>query len=251
MSQQELRYCFEITLKNKEKRFLCSVNRFITLNNVIYHPASGLWLEKYSFNDSAQNEMIIHGVFEAAGISKTDILGGAKVKVIFVRADAAERDITYYCTEFNKNDLDFYLKCEPESFKYEQSLLKLFSKTCRADFGDNKCSIDGSKYGKQYQIQSIEQNIITCLDLETEDFFYKDGIAQYQYGEEKYECKIKAHYSNRIELDSLAEELHKSAKEVVLIPTCDKSFRTCCNKFNNAVNFRGEPSIPEYNILKN
>lgn len=25
---------------------------------------------------------------------------------------------------------------------------------------------------------------------------------------------------------------------------CDKSFRTCCNKFNNAVNFRGEPFIP-------
>jgi len=26
--------------------------------------------------------------------------------------------------------------------------------------------------------------------------------------------------------------------------TCDKNFVTCCNKFNNAVNFRGEPFIP-------
>lgn len=25
---------------------------------------------------------------------------------------------------------------------------------------------------------------------------------------------------------------------------CDKRFITCCNKFNNAVNFRGEPFIP-------
>lgn len=27
--------------------------------------------------------------------------------------------------------------------------------------------------------------------------------------------------------------------------SCDKKFITCCNKFNNAVNFRGEPFIPE------
>ena len=26
--------------------------------------------------------------------------------------------------------------------------------------------------------------------------------------------------------------------------SCDKNFITCCNKFNNAVNFRGEPFIP-------
>lgn len=26
---------------------------------------------------------------------------------------------------------------------------------------------------------------------------------------------------------------------------CDKKFITCCNRFNNAVNFRGEPFIPE------
>ncbi len=27
--------------------------------------------------------------------------------------------------------------------------------------------------------------------------------------------------------------------------SCDKKFITCCNKFNNAVNFRGEPFIPQ------
>ena len=31
---------------------------------------------------------------------------------------------------------------------------------------------------------------------------------------------------------------------------CNKKFITCCNQFNNAVNFRGEPLIPEYNFLK-
>ena len=30
---------------------------------------------------------------------------------------------------------------------------------------------------------------------------------------------------------------------------CDKQFSTCCNKFNNAINFRGEPHLPGTDIL--
>jgi hypothetical protein len=39
-------------------------------------------------------------------------------------------------------------------------------------------------------------------------------------------------------------------KVIYLMSSCDKTFITCCNKFNNAVNFRGEPFIPEKNFLK-
>lgn len=40
---------------------------------------------------------------------------------------------------------------------------------------------------------------------------------------------------------------HKCRADKNIYPAgtyCDKSFRTCCNKFNNAVNFCGEPFIP-------
>lgn len=33
--------------------------------------------------------------------------------------------------------------------------------------------------------------------------------------------------------------------EITLYPSCDKSFATCIGKFNNAINFRGEPFIGE------
>jgi uncharacterized phage protein (TIGR02218 family) len=29
-----------------------------------------------------------------------------------------------------------------------------------------------------------------------------------------------------------------------LVAGCDKSFTTCAEKFNNAINFRGEPHVP-------
>ena len=40
-------------------------------------------------------------------------------------------------------------------------------------------------------------------------------------------------------------------KLITLIPGCDKNYRTCCYSFNNAVNFRGEPVIPDSNIIEN
>ncbi|MCZ6901461.1 MAG: phage BR0599 family protein [Rickettsia endosymbiont of Ixodes persulcatus] len=41
----------------------------------------------------------------------------------------------------------------------------------------------------------------------------------------------------------------KDAEEVKITAGCDKNFITCCNKFNNAINFRGEPLIPEKDFI--
>ena len=63
--------------------------------------------------------------------------------------------------------------------------------------------------------------------------------------------KIISHHSMEIELEENISEDFLQQKYVNLQPACDKNFITCCNKFNNAVNFRGEPTIAEHNFLKN
>ena len=62
---------------------------------------------------------------------------------------------------------------------------------------------------------------------------------------------ILVHNNNNIEIETNDNHNISIQEMVKLIPACDKNFRTCCNRFNNAVNFRGEPSIPESNIVKN
>ena len=34
-----------------------------------------------------------------------------------------------------------------------------------------------------------------------------------------------------------------------VVAGCNKEFSTCCDKFNNAINFHGEPHLPGMNIL--
>ncbi len=50
-------------------------------------------------------------------------------------------------------------------------------------------------------------------------------------------------------LEDVIPDYAKDAREVKIISGCDKNFITCCNKFNNAINFRGEPLIPEKDFI--
>ena len=155
--------------------------------------------------------------------------------------------VTYICTQYNINDLDFEIRCESESIKYGQSLLQMFSKTCRANFGDNKCKVNIDDYAVNYDILSFDFNIITCDIKDVEDGYFTGGKLREKGCKE---FKILMHSGNYIEINSTLALDFIGHKQITLIPACDKNFRTCCYSFNNAVNFRGEPAIPESNIIK-
>ncbi|MFU7503175.1 MAG: phage BR0599 family protein [Candidatus Tisiphia sp.] len=72
-----------------------------------------------------------------------------------------------------------------------------------------------------------------------------DGQADVQFY-----SKILSYSENLITLDKTISDSMKRNKTVLLTVGCDKKFITCCNKFNNAINFRGEPLIPDDNFIK-
>ncbi len=59
----------------------------------------------------------------------------------------------------------------------------------------------------------------------------------------KYESTVTQFYSTRCRA-RFGDEKCGMDKERFVGESCDKTFRICCNKYNNAVNFRGEPFIP-------
>lgn len=83
----------------------------------------------------------------------------------------------YTCNMMIKDGNSFCLHLIPiAADRLGQSVAKIYSKNCRANFGDHTCGINKSLY-----------------------------------------------------------------KEV----SCDKTFFSCCKLFNNAINFQGEPFIPQ------
>ncbi|MDP4709523.1 MAG: phage BR0599 family protein [Rickettsiaceae bacterium] len=240
-------YLFYIKAQGVKEYYLTSANVIITHEGNTYLPYSGLSLISGIFNDSAENHIILHGVFEKYGISKDDKLVGSNIKIMYLQNDEIKHLVTYICTQYNVNDLDFEMRCEPETIKYGQSLLQMFSKTCRAKFGDNKCMINIEDYVINCDLLSHNVNLLICDIQDVEDGLFKGGKLR---TEDHREFKILTHNGNYIEIDSALELDFSGYKRVTLVPACDKKFRTCCYSFNNAVNFRGEPAIPESNIVK-
>jgi uncharacterized phage protein (TIGR02218 family) len=245
-------YLYEIFLFSGEVLSLSSANCKIIINNKIFLPFSSINLEKGEFNDSAENIIILNGIFDPRAVHNEIELAGCQIKIYFLKDGVLTPLVSYFITEFEKNDLDFYLKCEPETTKYNQSLLLLFSTSCRANFGDAKCGVNLNQYKKKYKIKNIKSYVVTLLEMDCNNGYYNLGQAFFWDNLERIiSFKIITHSNNQITLEKNFSEECLKKEEVILLAACDKKFTTCCNKFNNAVNFRGEPNIDQHSFLKN
>ncbi len=241
-------YCFEIKLQDGRKLHLTDCNKFLSIDGKIFLPNSGVTIKEGWFNDSAKNYIILEGIFELNGIESQMDLTDSIVKIYAGSADYWNHFVTYQCCIYTKSDLGFIMRLESNIGAYNQSIVQSFSKNCRASFGDNKCKIDKIAYSQIYNIKEIfaKTIIIANIDKENGYFNYGDAIL----GENQFSSKIINHLGNLITLDKIITDNVTHIKIVKLIAGCDKNFITCCNKFDNAVNFRGEPLIPDENFIK-
>ncbi len=251
-------YLFEISLESGQILRLTSSNQAIKMAETEFTPYSGISLKEGVFDDSAKNHIILEGIFEEYGITDRLDLKDAKVRILLYFNDtnlevAKVYDwLLYRCTLYTKYDLSFTLYLEPQSIKYNQSLLKKFSKTCRANFGDAKCKIDIKLYQKTFEIINVLGHLVTFKDSREENGYFNNGQAI--LGDNLFQARILHHSLESsnvsvIELDKLIPEQFLQCKHIMLATSCDKKFITCCNRFNNALNFRGEPFIPEGDFL--
>jgi len=174
-------------------------------------------------------------------------LNNAIVKITLYTNGVFEHFITYYCTLYTKYDLSFKIHLKPETVKYNQTVINRYSKTCRTAFGDSKCKIDKALYSGIYKVKEILKESLRILDLDKENGYYNGG--QIIFGDNRFSSKILSNFGDLIILEDIIPDYAKDAEEVKITAGCDKNFITCCNKFNNAINFRGEPLIPKKDFI--
>lgn len=252
MIDDNFMHLFHIESKYEEELYFTSSTFQINHEDKIYVPFSGLSIFSGEFNDSAQNEIILHGIFEEQGITSDQDLVGSVIKIINFECGIANELVTYICTKQISEGLEFKLVCQPEIIKLNQSLLPVFSKTCRANFCDKDCKLDINNFKIEILVVKMEGNSLFCADLSKhKNNYFTGGKLFIDRDGRQYEYDIKNHFANKIELLHAHNLNIKDVSKFYLAPTCDKKIRTCCYSFNNTVNFRGEPDIPEHRIIKN
>lgn len=243
--RQRFIICFQFVLQNGQEIHLTSSDTKILYDNICYIPNSGISLDSAHFNDSAHNEVKLKGIFEHGGIEKNFDLDGMNVKIFFhfPQKSLFLEWIELFYSEIQYDGMSFTLILKPEIFKLHKSILQNFSTNCRANFGDNKCKVVRMEYSAIYEVVSIIENSIRIAGCTRPDGFFTGGEVSFNDGS-NYD--IKSHIGDNIILfkHCVQECVVGVVLRITLTPSCDKKFITCCNKYNNALNFRGEPQIP-------
>lgn len=239
-------FLFDVLLRDGKTLHLTNYSSQININGLIYLPNSALTITKGALNDSAQDLVQIEGIFEENGINLSSDLKDAEFKIwlIFVKQLVKEHLLTLWCADTEKNQLKFILRLKNISTLLGQTTTKLYSKTCRATLGDEKCCVNLRSHGAILDIISIERNTL-ITNCKKPDGYYDYGKMNF-VGSSLNFTIVKQIGASFILEESINCQFLQSS-QILAFPGCDKTIDTCWKKFGNAVNFRGEPFVPEFN----
>lgn len=140
-----------------------------------------------------------------------------------------------------------------------QAVGETLSPECRADLGDSRCKvdIDGAGYAREGAVTAVTNRrtfvcSITDPDPRASDAnWYVGGVLSWLTGDNAgVNIEVKAwNGSDTLELFLSQAFAMQVGDTFRLRPGCDKRRETCKNKFNNIINFRGEPFVPGQDLM--
>ncbi len=244
--------CWKIICKTKTLRYTdYSVD--VNLNGEVY--LHGKVTENHSFEKSSEDKADNYGFktyFDDADISFDELTDDefeqAEVNVFMINPSAPDES----CIMLQKGYIkEIKIQGSEISFEVEGLLSRLsrgnitkcYSASCRASFGDKYCKIDK----KNIRVKSVITKILDLnsaeIDISSLKKAYFEGSALIDETTQKT-YRIKKIFKNEIYFDNPSLDNLTEDGEITILPSCNKEFATCCNIYNNAINFRGEPHLP-------
>ncbi len=231
----------------------------ISYENIEYLPIIDAENFSITSNNSIKNKDNFLGAFE------TDIISEALIKSGFF--DNAEIEIFL----LNYNNFDdgkiiikkgfiskiifdnnkFIFEISSFAKNLENLITQNYSPNCRAKFGDAKCKIDKNNFSFTGEVTEVISNISFRDEGRNEEkFYFNYGLLEFLSGQNIGVIKEVSEFSNKtIKLKTPLPFQLNINDEYKIFAGCDKKFSTCVSKFNNALNFRGEPHLPGINKI--
>ena len=255
--------CWKIKTKNNELLAFSTADIDFEYDNILFHSISGNDIKEQTSNiDVEKDELILSLYVNNNIIKEKDILSGkydnAEVEVFIV--DLLHLD-KQKITLINGNIDSITLK--NQQFIANVSGLKnqlnkiigdVYSPICRARFCDNKCKLSKINYTYSAEISTIYDNRTFFTNnkdiLSKNNGYFDNGIITFKSGLNKNNSiGIRQFTSGNFTLILDTPYKMEIGDKFEVIAGCDKQFNTCINKFNNAINFRGEPHLPGIELL--
>lgn len=252
-----LKKCFKIKLKNGTILAFTEFSEDIEFDGITYK-SFDVSNKKYSnFSDITTDDTEIIAVIDDDSIKKEFILSNdfddAEIEIFFVNVEHLEYGSVILTNGFIDSvsivEDKVYFNIKGKLSLLEKTIGDTYSPLCRAKFCDKKCSLNIANYKFTGEIASVIEDTVFYTDdpiiKSKEKDYFKYGYLKFTNGENiGRTIEIKQSESGNITISASLVKKIKVGDEFDIFVGCDKKFETCCEKFNNAVNFRGEPNLP-------
>ncbi len=248
--------CWKLTRRDGEVMGFTDHDADVELEGVRYVAASGF--SPTAMEASAQlnvDNMELEGMLQAEVIDEADVLAGrydyAEIEVFQVNyADLAMGRMllrTGWLGEVRVDNGQFVAELRGLTQPLGNQIGALYAPACRARFGDARCGLNESAWTVSGTVDATQDRARFADASRAEAAgHFTAGLVRFVSGANAgHAMEVKEFAAGGQFSLALAMPYAIAAGDAYeAVAGCDKNFRTCVSRFNNAVNFRGEPHVP-------
>ncbi len=247
--------CWKLTLVGGTVLGFTDHTSDLTISSQLYKAATGFSPTSVETKDKfSVDNLDVEGVLDAASITEADIMAGkydfAEIEIFMVNVtDLSQGIITHrrgWLGEVSVKNGQFVAEVRGLAQKLQQNIGELFSPTCRAVFGDARCKANLASFTFAGTVNTVtSRQVFLSTALTQAAGYFSGGEVQWLTGANAgRRMEIKEFSNTQITLALPMPHSVAVGDTFNAIAGCDKTIATCIAKFNNAVNFRGEPYVP-------
>lgn len=253
-------WCWKLELQNGEVLGFTNHDEDISFDGVTYEAATGFDPSVVdSTDDMAVDNLDVEGVLSSDRIAEEDIASGVydfAVMTIYL-VDWMNPDWTHRIIRkgtigkitHRKIGLTAEVRGMMEAYQYSGG--EVYQKLCRARLGDEKCGLNRANYTVDGIVTQVANRSSFSTNVAAETNYYTYGVLTFTTGKNKgTKLEIQSQTADgRIVLYLPAPHNPEIGDAFTITAGCDGNYTTCILKFDNRLNFRGEPWVPGTDYL--
>ena len=259
-------WCWKITRRDGVILGFTNHDRDLTFGSVTYEAATGVWGTEIETDlGLSVDNLNVEGALSSGNITESDLVSGrydnAQIDIFLVNWTDTSQNYLFKrgnLGEITRGKTIFKAEVRGLAHILQQKKGRLYQYTCDAIVGDSRCGVnlDTSTFKGTGTVTSTDGKssiVASGLGIYTNNWFNR-GKLTFTSGNNNGESKeVKTHSLVEGTVSILLWEpfpfIINSSDTFTITAGCDKTFRTCKSKFNNAINFRGFPHIPGPNAI--
>ena len=246
---------WKVTLTNGTVLGFTDHDQDIVYSGVTYLAASGYTRSTIQTSETlGVNNLEVNGMLVSPAITEDALLAGvwdfAKVEVSLINwADTTMGILqlpTGFIGQITKKRNSFVAEIRGLTQLTQQQIGEVYTPSCRADLGDSRCTVNLVPLTVTGTVGTVSSNqVLTDGGRSEASAYFERGLLTFTSGANNgLSMEVKTYVPGTITLVLPMYYTIAPGDTYSMYPGCDKLRPTCVTKFNNIVNFRGEPDLP-------